>query len=168
MKEIPLSQGKVALVDDCDYDYLMQWKWYATKGEVTWYAKRSVHNKLTQKKDTVCMHRLILGVENPKLYVDHKDHDGLNNTRSNIRVCTPSQNNLNRKKSVGRSKYKGVFFVPIDTRIKKWRASIDVNGRRFRLGAFKTEEDAARAYDAKAVELQGEFAYLNFPKQIAA
>lgn len=109
MKRIPLTQGKVALVSDEDYEYLMQWKWYARRAGKTFYAGRHVRLKLKQK--VFHMHRVIaerLGIlEAP----DHKDRNGLNNQRSNLRAATISQNKANRGRNKNNtSGYKGVYW----------------------------------------------------------
>jgi hypothetical protein len=161
MKEIPLTQGKVALVDDGDYDYLSQWEWYANKGGNTFYAKRniSIRGKQTQIK----MHRVILQVKEED-YVDHKDHNGLNNQRYNIRVSSRDGNEHNRgKRSNNTTGYKGV--VQDKRRVSTtYEARITVNGERVYLGRFAAVEEAARAYDEAAKKLHGEFACLNFPE----
>ena len=93
--------------------------------------------------------------------VDHIDRNSLNNRRGNLRLCTPSQNILNTRGKKGTSKYKGVWW---NTKKNKWLAMITSKGRHFHLGFFDEEIEAAKAYDRKAVELFGEFAYLNFPE----
>jgi hypothetical protein len=157
MKTIPLTQGKFALVDDEDYDYLMQWKWCAHKNPSKYhdrfYAVRSTWGK---KRKFIQMHSFIM---KPPLgmVIDHIDHDGLNNQKSNMRICTAAQNNMNLIPR-GRSKYLGVCYNIQN----KPKASIWKNNKTIYLGMFETEEDAARAYDIKAKELHGEFANLNF------
>lgn len=106
------------------------------------------------------MHRVIMG-EPRGLVVDHIDGNSLNNRRSNLRVCTVSQNHQNQRFRGGLSRYKGVCFLK---KINKWRANIGFDGRRMHIGCFDNEVDAAKAYDRKAGELFGEFAYLNFPE----
>jgi hypothetical protein len=156
MKEIPLTQGKVALVDDGDFPELSQYSWYAEKRNGTWYATTTVHLGKPNRKKNIRMHRYILKAP-PGIPVDHRDRDGLNNQRHNIRLASYAGNNANaRKKHSGKtSQYKGVCWRA-DTR--KWMAYV---GNRY-IGCFTLETDAALAYDAKARELYGEFAKTNF------
>ena len=149
--EIPLTQGKVALIDDDDYELICLYKWHAhCTMDGRWYAKAS--------SGQLSMHRLIM---NPAdvMEIDHIDGDGLNNQRSNLRVCTSTQNKGNMKKAQGKSsRYKGVCW---DYSRNKWIVHIHKNNRQFHLGRFENEEDAARAYDAAAKEFFGEFARTN-------
>ena len=164
MKLIPLSQnskknkGKYfAMVDDEDYDYLMQWNWRAFNAtKDIFYAVRSFRDKRTKSNTTIKMHRLILGLTNPKILVDHINHDGLNNQRNNLRAVNHQQNNVNRR-SRGVYKYLGVSF-----QYNSWRGRVKFNGKSFHTPPFKSEEDAARARDILAKKLHGEFANLNF------
>jgi hypothetical protein len=165
MKLIPLTRGLFAQVDDEDYDWLMQKKWYATKVPNTFYAKGAICSK--NKVTTLMMHRMILSA--PKgIDVDHKDRNGLNNQRNNIRLCTRVQNNVNRK-AAGRSKYLGVYFHRYNKPYGSYEyitAAITFKGKLKCLGTFSTEELAAEAHDIKAFEYYGEFANLNFPEKI--
>jgi len=154
MKEIRLTQNKVALVDDEDFDYLNQFKWYALKSRNTFYAQRT--KVINGKECTLKMHRVIMQTPN-NLEVDYIDHNGLNCQKSNMRNCTFAENRRNRC-AWGFSKYLGV------TKIKKnkYIARIRTNGKLIHLGCFDSEKDAAYAYDLMANELFGQFANLNF------
>ncbi len=157
MKEIKLTQGKVALVDDEDYEYLDQFKWQASKGLHTYYARRN-GRLYNGKRITIRMHQEIMHFPDNML-IDHIDHNGLNNQKHNLRVCTILQNQMNATgREDSNSIYKGVCW---HKRIQKWRAQIHLNRRQKFLGYYKNEEDAAMAYNKKAKELFGEFAKLN-------
>lgn len=160
MKEIPLTQGRVALVDDADYEWLNQWKWYAVKYPNNFYAVSSAINIKSQKYKRIRMHRLILNT--PKnMDTDHANHNGLDNQRHNIRICTTKQNTRNRlPRRKCSSLYKGVSW---NKKVEKWIVFIANNRKNENLGCFDDEIKAAIAYDAKAKELFGKFAYLNFP-----
>lgn len=156
-KEIPLSKGKVAIVDAADYEWLNQWKWSASENRSgTWYARRSLGTR--DEQHTLMMHRAILNVQS-KLHVDHINGNGLDNRRFNLRLCTPAQNQYNRGICANNtSGFKGVYWVKGH---EKWQAQIHVNGKHYHLGFFDTAEAAAYAYDTAALELHGEFAKLN-------
>lgn len=152
MIKIPLSQNKVALIDDVDYPKVSVHKWFAERrnnGRI--YA---VTNILTPKgKRPLRMHRLIAGKNG--FDVDHRDRDGLNNRRKNLRACTRSQNLMNQlKRKACLSIYKGVTFVKEK---KLWRASIDINLSKKFIGYFSSEKDAALAYNAMARKLFGDY-----------
>jgi len=155
-KLIPLTQGKFAIVDARDYEQLSKYRWYAARSRRTYYAIRSVKRSRVQ----IRMHRQILSAP-PHLLVDHINNNGLDNRRSYLRLCTRAQNALNQRPRRGTSsRYKGVHF---HKRLKKFQASITLNQKRYHLGYFKSEIEAAIAYDIKAIDFFGEFAYLNFP-----
>lgn len=160
MQCVPLTQGKVALVDDIDYDKVSSFKWCALKrdGGKQWYAVRNQRIPRAKRCKMIFMHRFILGVTDHKV-VDHRNHDGLNNTRVNLRVCTHEENCRNGQKRKGTSRFKGVSRV---RKNGKWLAQIRQRYRRFRLGEFDSEIEAARIYDAAAALLHGEYASLNF------
>lgn len=163
MKEIPLTQRKVALVDDVDYEWLIKWKWYAIKKtkRKTWYAARMQGGSRKNRK-VIYMHKEIIG-RVPGLEVDHRDGDGLNNQRENLRHCTLAQNQQNKGRySNNTSGYKGVYKIK---ERDSWTASIRVNRSPVYLGIFKDPVEAAKAYDEAAVQNFGEFARLNFPKK---
>ncbi len=164
MKEIKLTNSdKVALVDDEDYDFINQFKWHINPGGYA-ISRTKIHNK----RGLDSMHRIILGITDPRIEVDHIFHNRLDNRRSELRICTNSENKMN-KSPWGRSKYRGVHFVK---RIYKTNntiysyeyiiARIQLNHKGMYLGTFPTEESAAKAYDLKAKEYFGEFANLNF------
>lgn len=159
MKEIPLTQEKVVLVDDEDYEWLSQYNWYAhcDSWGINWYAVRKEHGQ------DVIMHRVILNAL-PEQEIDHRDRNGLNNQKYNLRFATPQQNRANQRKRLsGKSNFQGVYFY--SNRNKPWRAQISYSGIRNHIGYFESEEDAARAYDEIAQEIFGEFAGLNFPEK---
>ena len=151
---IPLSQGKFAIVDAEDYAFLMQWKWCANKNGNTFYAKRFAKT-VNGKYKLILMHRLIN--KTPKhSYTDHKNGNGLDNRKSNIRTATINQNGANRKKNkIGTSKYKGVTW---NKALGKWKTYIRVNKELIHLGYFTNEEEAANAYRDRARIEFGEFA----------
>lgn len=157
MKKIPLSQGKFALVDDADFEWLNQWNWYANKNHNTYYAVRS--GKLNGKNTLILMHRQILGLTDPKIYGEHWDGDGLNNQRSNLRPATNSENQKNKKsKTNGTSKYLGVSW---DKGCRKWVCHINIDGKAKYLGLFTDETQAALKYNEYAKIHHGDFARLN-------
>jgi hypothetical protein len=153
MKTIPLTKGKVAQVDDNDYEWLSQSHWFAANVHGYYYAAREIKGKV------YLMHRVILGLDvGDPTVADHIDHNGLNNTRANLRKATRQQNCANRLNQAHTSRYKGVMFWK---ERGKWRARIRHLGHSTSLGLFATELEAAKAYDAKALELHGEFALTN-------
>jgi hypothetical protein len=159
--EIPLTQGKIAVIDDADWELVAPFKWYAQKApNGRWYARTSAWNPETRTTSKLPMHRLLLGVTGYETKVDHRDGDGLNNRRSNIRACTNAENIRNRPKDSvpTSSRYKGVTWSKPNQR---WFASICFEGQQIHLGSFRVEEDAARAYNEAATRLFGDFARLN-------
>jgi len=163
MKKIPLTQGKFALVDDEDYETLMQWKWHIDQG----YAKRGEcidKTRGARKYRIVLMHRKIMNTPE-SMDVDHIDHNKLNNQKANLRNVTKSQNNMNRKSEEGStSKYKGVFW----NRGKgRWTAKIGINKRQKYIGSFSNEIEAAKAYNKVALKLFGSYALINEISEVA-
>ena len=154
MKQIELTQGKFALVDDDDFDELNQYNWCFHNG----YAVRGV--AISQgKQKTQLMHRLITNCPDD-MEVDHINHDKLDNRKSNLRVCSSSENSHNQKMQtkVKSSRFKGVYF---NKNANKWQAQIKLDDKNKYLGLFTNEIDAAIAYNVAAIELFGEFALLN-------
>lgn len=159
IKRIKLTRGQFALVDDADYDWLNQWKWYAHKSRGVFYAVRMLSQKCG-KHIEIRMHRLILGLEHgDKREGDHRNHNTLDNQQVNLRICTHQQNTFNQKSPSSSSQFKGVSWHKAH---KKWQAYIKTNGKIKYLGIFKAERDAALVYDTAAIREFGEFAYLNF------
>jgi hypothetical protein len=159
MIEIPLTQGKVALVDDVDAD-LAEIRWYANrlnKRSQTFYCVRNIN--INGKKGIELLHRVILSrIMGRELlrheHTDHIDRNGLNNQRSNLRMSTHSQNMMNRTSWGKTSNYKGVSWYK---RREKWQVVIGLNKKLFHLGYFDDEYEAHLAYCEKAKELFGEY-----------
>ncbi len=148
-RQINLTNGQHAIVDDEDYAHLLAYHWCLDN---TGYA-------VAKDRDgrKVLMHRVIVQPL-PGFQIDHINGDKLDNRRSNLRVCTHQQNSINQGKRPGTtSKYKGVTQLG-----RRWRAQIWHNGKRHHLGCYATEADAAREYDEAAIRLFGSFANLNF------
>ena len=159
-KWIPLTQGKFAIVDEKNYEMLSKHKWYANYNQGKWYAQREIINE-EGKRITVRMHRAIMNCPDEK-QIDHRNHNGLDNRESNLRICTNTENQHNQQlRKGGSSKYKGVSWKKD---IKKWTAHIKKDGVLINLGKFDDEIKAAEIYDIKAKELYGEFACFNFPE----
>lgn len=155
MKKIKLTQNEYALVDDADYEYLNQWKWcYGARN----YAYRGIG---TETNPRIWMHRLIMNALVDK-EVDHKDGNGINNQRSNLRLCTRMQNARNTHKINAQSGFKGVYQNSVSD---KWFAKITYNNKKHYLGTFSTKEEAAYAYDEAAKQHHKEFASPNGIKQ---
>ncbi|MEN6424184.1 MAG: AP2 domain-containing protein [Phycisphaerales bacterium] len=152
LKRIPLGDGRYVYVDAADFEWLSRWKWHMRNG----YAARN------ERGEMILMHRQMM--QPPAgMIVDHVNRNKLDNSRINLRICTRGENTRNRAKPIGcSSRFKGVSY---DRKTGKWKAGIRSSRKQIYLGIFDTEEEAARAYDAKAVELFGEFARLNFPEE---
>jgi hypothetical protein len=157
-KEIILTQGKVAIVDDDDFEYLNQFKWQANqKKSKKFYAWRG--KKIDGKYRMIYLHRFILKLTDKKIFVDHINMNTLDNRKINLRICTQSQNQMNTNKNNRNSLgYKGISY---DKRVNKFYAAITLNKKRFNLGGFIDPVDAARAYNKAALKYHGEFANLN-------
>jgi len=155
---IPLTKGQNAIVDVEDFEQMNQWNWCAHWNErsQTFYATRN------NGRD-VKMHRVILGCKKGE-EVDHINHNGLDNRKSNLRKCSSSQNSCNRRmRKDNTSGIKGVYWYKLRA---QWKAQIQVNGKNKHLGFFSSKEEAAQIYSEAAKKLHGEFAFpgqLNYP-----
>ena len=152
MKEIYLSNNNgIALVDDEDYEMLIQYKWHNANG------RAQTHIYINNKRTTKKIHNLLL--KSPKGFeIDHIDGNPLNNQKNNLRIVTHQQNMMNRKIQNSSSKFKGVSW---EKDSKKWRAYIRCENKQYYIGLFKTELDAAMAYNKRAIKLHNKYARLN-------
>ena len=160
MREVTIKGGRVALVDDEDFERVNQFKWYIQANKSNTYAMRI--SVIDGKDKKIYLHRFILNLENSteKLDVDHINHNSLDNRKINLRACTRTQNMMNatfRKKSF--SKYKGVSLCKDGI---NFRARIKINKIEIQIGRFANEIEAAKAYDEAAKKYYGEFCYINF------
>lgn len=152
--QIPLTRGVAALINEEDFELVSSYKWYARKTLNGFYATCSSIKRLH-------MHRLIMGVEiGEPIFIDHKNMNGLDNTRSNLRLATHTQNMCNRGSYKNRSSlFKGVYW---NKEKQRWTCQISIPlGKTIHVGHFLTETEAALAYNIKAIELHGEFAFQN-------
>lgn len=157
MRKIKLTQGYYSIISDIDFELISKYKWYVRIAKNTCYAVTNIN------KVTVQMHRFIMK-PSKKFMIDHINGNGLDNRRINLRICTRSQNlmNSNKPKNAKTSKYKGVSLNKQSKNHKKiWRSEIRLNKKGILIGYFKTEIEAAKAYNKKAKELFGQFAKLN-------
>ena len=159
MKTIQLTQGKVALVDDADYDWLSQWKWQVLNDKGNFRATRRSSRK-NGKRHTIYMAREILGLKHgDSRKGDHKNHNTLDNRRDSLRICTNQQNTFNQKSSLmTSSRFKGVSW---HKQRKKWQTRIQIDGKEKYLGLFVSEVKATLVYNKAAKKYFGEFACLN-------
>ena len=144
MKTIPLTQGQVALVDDKDFERFCGFRWSAVLRGKRWYAVRSGPRP---SKKIIYLHRAILGVTDYRVKVDHRDHDGLNCLRENLRACTNAQNMQNQS-GLQSSNTSGFRGVSLHADTGRWVAFISIRGRQTYLGLFSDKASAAQAYAA--------------------
>lgn len=159
-QEIQLANGAVAIVDAEDVELISGYAWYEEKSRHTSYAACTTGGRSTKTRTK--MHRLILGAGHGEV-VDHINGNGLDNRKSNLRIATHSQNQINRASpSNNKSGFKGVIYCK---QTGRWRAELRAYGKWVWIGRFDTPEEAARAYDATAREYFGEFAFTNYPPE---
>lgn len=157
MKEIKLTKGFTAKVDDEDFDFLNRFKWAASKCGKDHYAVTSYYHQ--SKKYKIYMHRLILLAFDKIVIVDHQDRDTFNNQKSNLRMCSKMQNQWNNRLRDGASsKYRGVSF---HAQSRGYVAQIANKGENIYIGYYRNEIEAAKAYNDAAIRLRGEFANPN-------
>jgi hypothetical protein len=157
-KTIPLTQGKVAIVDIDDFEVLNRYVWRASHENNTWYAIR--YENINGKQKSIRMHKQVTGFKYKM--VDHINQDGLDNRKNNLRNCNHSQNRMNSRLDMdNRSGLRGVCWIKNKN---CWRASIKKGAEFIHIGYFDDKKVAGLAYDRKAKELFGEFAVLNFPE----
>lgn len=153
---------KECLLDDEDFDVVNKWRWKLLISYNSMYAVRNATYTISRGKyiqKVILMHRLILNLNDKNILVDHKDQNGLNNQKDNLRTCTKAENNRNIKSHRdSTSKYLGVCR---DSARRKWKAGITFKKKLINIGRFESEEAAALAYNEKAKELFKEFASLN-------
>lgn len=167
MREMPLDGGHVALVDDADYEPLSGFSWHVSasrsgKAYVVRNNKKGLH------RTTVRMHRQILGITDSAVHIDHRNGDGLDNQRSNLRIANNSENGANRRVVLSRHGFKGIHYIPYTqnkgrrwTRRKPWKATLTRDYKVIHIGYFETAIEAATAYDLAAVQYFGAFAATN-------
>jgi hypothetical protein len=172
--EIKLACGKIAFIDEEDlrlFEGKRTWRSYFDGWN--WYVRRQ--STVNKKSKTFLLHREVLSITDGKIIIDHIDGNGLNNMKSNLRICTHSQNRKNRhnKSCKHTSKYLGVSLKTTKYKYrvksgeerasitKRWEARIQHNKKQISIGFYNTEEEAAIAYNEKAIEFHGEFASLN-------
>lgn len=162
IKEISVSQGRKAIVDNDDYELLSQYKWYLHVSRRR--TAEDLHYCWTHQVDghNVLMHRLIMNAQ-PGQFVDHINGNGLDNRKANLRLCSKSQNAQNIKARWGKSRFKGVYW---HKHRKKWAVEININGKKKSLGHYIDEVEAAKVYDKVARQYFGEFADVNFKANV--
>ncbi len=159
MKEIPLTKGYVTSVDDDVYEELNKHLWRLADYGKHLYAIRW-SPMVNRKRHLIYMHRQLLGLSSgDNSVVDHRDSDGLNNLKSNLRICSQKENTRNRSIQPHSSIYKGVSW---SIKQGKYKSGIKYNDKSIHLGSFSDEVEAAKAYDKKALELFGAYAKTNF------
>jgi len=156
---IPLTKGQFVLVDEEDYEELSKYNWHSDSNN---YAVRE--SRINKTRLRFIMHRQIMNFPSKKFEIDHINMNQLDNRKTNLRLATHQQNNVNKGNRIdNKTGYKGIYW---EKSRNKWQAHIEVNQKKIHLGRFAIKEDAARAYDTAAKKHFGEFARLNFPEAL--
>lgn len=150
---VPLTRNYYSKIDLDDVDRVSKYKWCIIGRKNKYYAQKTDKNR--QK---ITLHRYIMNINNPKIFIDHKNHDTLDNRKSNLRICNNAENLRNSYSYIGTSKYKGVCY---DKSRNKWVSNIMFNRKGIYLGHYANEIKAAKAYNQAALKYFGEFALLN-------
>ena len=161
MKEIQLTQGQIALIDDEDFDQLNRFKWCASYQPHSgyFYAVSRLKRIKNEPRKSLRMHRIILKVNDPKIFVDHVNHNTLDNRKENLRICNNNENQFNAKMSISNtSGYKGVHW---HKHRKMFITHIQYYGKLIHLGYYDNPKEAAKAYNKAALKYHGKFAYIN-------
>jgi hypothetical protein len=160
MKQIPLTQGQIALVDDDDYEWLCKWHWCARWSDCTQSYYALSNDRINGKRRTIYMHREILDLSpGDGWQADHRNGNTLDNRRANLRVASHKENGRNRRNQRNNtSGFKGVMW---HKSTERWRAQIYVDKQRIHIGTYLSPLDAARAYNEAALKYHGPFARLN-------
>lgn len=169
MKQIKIIQKNgtehIILVDDSDFEEVNQYKWHVQRGGDTFYVLRNIYLGYVdgkKKSKKIAMHRQLLEIDDSKIFIDHINHNGLDNRRENLRICNNRRNQYNSKPQKGAaSRYKGVSWSKQNN---KWIAQININGKNKYLGYFTIEEDARDAYEKVAKGIQGDFKNISIEK----
>jgi hypothetical protein len=157
MPYIILPTNEHVFFDEEDAALVSKYSWSRYQRKHTIYAKTSVWNPNTKKRDTLYLHRVLMDAS-PEVFIDHKDGNGLNCRRGNLRAASRSNNAHNSKPRKGSSPYKGVHWTKC---FRRWDSQITFSGTRIHVGSFKTDREAAIAYNIAALKYHGEFARLN-------
>lgn len=166
MKKLELTKGKVALVDDEDFYWLSQFNWFAIQIGETWYAKRSKKKGILRNAVSyeIYLHRVVMQLHDKTKVVDHMNHNGLDCQKSNLRICSKTENDWHSRGLLNSSSiYKGVSW---SKNKDKWQVSLKCEKEKIFIGYFDNEIEAAKAYDTIAAKYFGEFAHLNFKEDL--